>query len=65
MERCSERSFALIDGNDSLAQGVAFILAFEESQKIELPEDISLDFFDVLERNTKKHDETLRGLVDR
>ncbi|GAB3797448.1 AbrB/MazE/SpoVT family DNA-binding domain-containing protein [Virgibacillus kimchii] len=36
-----------------------------KKEEIELPEGISPDFFKVLERNTKKHKETIDELVNR
>ncbi|WP_240377279.1 AbrB/MazE/SpoVT family DNA-binding domain-containing protein [Bacillus piscicola] len=40
-------------------------ISFKKSRKVDLPDGISSDFFEVLERNTQKHDETLKGLIDR
>lgn len=40
-------------------------ISLQKSHKVTLPEGISPDFFDVLEETTKKHDEALKGLVDR
>lgn len=36
-----------------------------KNQSVQLPKGLSADFFDVLERNTQKHEETIRELVDR
>lgn len=40
-------------------------ISLQKSRMVTLPEGISSDFFDVLEETTKKHDEALKGLVDR
>ncbi|MFZ4451436.1 AbrB/MazE/SpoVT family DNA-binding domain-containing protein [Salibacterium aidingense] len=40
-------------------------IVIQKSRKVNLPEGISSDFFDVLERNAKKHDETIKELKDR
>ncbi|GGB62228.1 AbrB/MazE/SpoVT family DNA-binding domain-containing protein [Virgibacillus dakarensis] len=40
-------------------------ITMRKKEEFKLPEGISPDFFEVLERNTKKHDETIRELVDR
>lgn len=40
-------------------------IVIRKSRKVQLPKGISPDFFDVLERNVNKHEETIKGLVDR
>lgn len=40
-------------------------IVMNKREDITLPEGISPDFFDVLEKNTRKHNETLKRLVDR
>ncbi|WP_449354295.1 AbrB/MazE/SpoVT family DNA-binding domain-containing protein [Virgibacillus natechei] len=40
-------------------------IVLKKGKQVELPEGISEDFFDVLERNTDKHKETINELVDR
>ncbi|MFC0165243.1 AbrB/MazE/SpoVT family DNA-binding domain-containing protein [Bacillus capparidis] len=40
-------------------------IILRKSRKIELPNGISPDFFDVLEETMKEHGEALKGLVDR
>ncbi|MBY7142778.1 AbrB/MazE/SpoVT family DNA-binding domain-containing protein [Virgibacillus sp. NKC19-3] len=40
-------------------------IVLKKGKQVELPEGISEDFFDVLERNTGKHKETINELVDR
>jgi putative addiction module antidote len=40
-------------------------IVLRKKEEIKLPEGISSDFFEVLERNTLKHDKTIRELVDR
>lgn len=40
-------------------------ISLQKSCKVTLPEGISPDFFDVLKEITEKHDEALKGLVDR
>lgn len=40
-------------------------IVLQKKEEVTLPKGISADFFDVLERNTKKHEETLQELVDR
>lgn len=40
-------------------------ITLHKKDEIELPEGMSPDFFKVLERNTKKHKETIEELVDR
>lgn len=40
-------------------------IVIRKKEEITLPEGISKDFFDVLERNTEKHKETIEKLVDR
>jgi len=40
-------------------------ISFKKNRKVDLPDGISPDFFEALERNTQKHDETLKGLIDR
>ncbi|MEN2768901.1 AbrB/MazE/SpoVT family DNA-binding domain-containing protein [Ornithinibacillus xuwenensis] len=40
-------------------------IILRKKEEIKLPNGISTDFFEVLERNTNKHEETIRELVDR
>lgn len=40
-------------------------ISIRKSRKVELPEGISPDFFEVLEETINEHDEALKGLVDR
>ncbi|MBP1970544.1 putative addiction module antidote [Virgibacillus natechei] len=40
-------------------------IVLKKGKQVELPEGISEDFFDVLERNTNKHEKTINELVDR
>lgn len=40
-------------------------IILHKKEETALPEGISSDFFKVLERNTKKHKETIEELVDR
>lgn len=40
-------------------------IVLHKKEDIKLPEGISPDFFEVLERNTRKHKETIQDLVDR
>ena len=40
-------------------------IKLHKKEDVELPEGISADFFKILERNTKKHKETIEELVDR
>ncbi|QKY68981.1 AbrB/MazE/SpoVT family DNA-binding domain-containing protein [Lentibacillus sp. CBA3610] len=40
-------------------------IVLKKSQQVQLPEGVSDDFFEVLERNTKKHEKTIQELVDR
>lgn len=40
-------------------------IILRKSRKIELPEGISPDFFDLLEETYQEYEETLKGLVDR
>ncbi len=40
-------------------------IVLSKKEEIKLPKGISADFFEVLERNTNKHEETIRDLVDR
>ncbi|RYG72180.1 AbrB/MazE/SpoVT family DNA-binding domain-containing protein [Lentibacillus lipolyticus] len=40
-------------------------IVLRKKEDIKLPEDISADFFEVLERNIEKHEKTVRDLVDR
>ncbi|UJL47347.1 AbrB/MazE/SpoVT family DNA-binding domain-containing protein [Virgibacillus sp. NKC19-16] len=40
-------------------------IVLKKGKQVELPEGISEDFFEVLERNTDKHKETINELVDR
>ncbi|MFD1067753.1 AbrB/MazE/SpoVT family DNA-binding domain-containing protein [Oceanobacillus locisalsi] len=40
-------------------------ISFKKSRSIELPDGISADFFETLESNVKKHEETVKGLIER
>lgn len=40
-------------------------ISLQKSRKVNLPKGISTDFFEVLEETTKKHEEALKGLVNR
>ena len=40
-------------------------IMMEKREEIKLPEGLSADFFEVLERNTNKHEKTIQDLVDR
>jgi putative addiction module antidote len=40
-------------------------IVIRKSQKVQLPKGVSTDFFDVLDKNMKQYDETIKGLVDR
>ncbi|PAV29674.1 AbrB family transcriptional regulator [Virgibacillus profundi] len=40
-------------------------IVLSKKEEIRLPKGISADFFEVLERNTNKHKETIEELVDR
>lgn len=40
-------------------------IVLRKKKEIELPKGLSEDFFEVLERNTNKHEKTIRDLVDR
>ncbi|MBU5465387.1 AbrB/MazE/SpoVT family DNA-binding domain-containing protein [Virgibacillus sp. MSJ-26] len=37
----------------------------QKKKNMIIPKGLSPDFFEVLEKNTKKHEETLRDLIDR
>jgi len=40
-------------------------ISIQKSRRVTLPKRISPDFFDILEETTKKHEETIKGLVER
>ncbi|EPZ37930.1 MULTISPECIES: AbrB/MazE/SpoVT family DNA-binding domain-containing protein [Anoxybacillus] len=40
-------------------------IVIKKSNKVNLPEGISKDFFDVLNETLEEYDETIKGLVDR
>lgn len=40
-------------------------ISLQKSRKVSLPKGISSDFFEVLKETTAKHEEALKGLVDR
>lgn len=40
-------------------------IVVRKNKPVQLPKGISADFFDVLERNTQKHQKTIQELVDR
>jgi len=40
-------------------------IVIRKKRDVKLPEGLSTDFFEVLERNTNKHEKTIQELVDR
>jgi antitoxin MazE len=40
-------------------------ITLKKKEEIKLPKGLSPDFFEVLERNTNKHEKTIKDLVDR
>ena len=40
-------------------------IVMRKKREVKLPEGLSTDFFEVLERNTNKHEKTIQELVDR
>lgn len=40
-------------------------IVLRKKKDIKLPEGLSADFFEVLERNTNKHEKTVQDLIDR
>ncbi|QGG48336.1 AbrB/MazE/SpoVT family DNA-binding domain-containing protein [Heliorestis convoluta] len=40
-------------------------IVIRKSEKVQLPKGISSDFFDLLDKNMKEYDETLKKLVER
>ncbi|MUV38612.1 hypothetical protein JNUCC1_02466 [Lentibacillus sp. JNUCC-1] len=40
-------------------------IVLSKKKEVKLPEGLSEDFFEVLERNTQKHKSTIEDLVDR
>lgn len=40
-------------------------IVMRKKRDVKLPEGLSTDFFEVLERNTNKHEKTIQELVDR
>ena len=40
-------------------------IVLRKKKEVKLPEGLSADFFEVLERNTNKHEKTIQDLVDR
>ncbi|WP_407268460.1 AbrB/MazE/SpoVT family DNA-binding domain-containing protein [Radiobacillus sp. PE A8.2] len=40
-------------------------IVIQKKKDVKLPKGLSPDFFEVLERNTKKHEKTIKDLVDR
>ena len=40
-------------------------IVMRKKRDVKLPEGLSADFFEVLERNTNKHEKTIQELVDR
>ncbi|HET7627878.1 MAG TPA: AbrB/MazE/SpoVT family DNA-binding domain-containing protein [Bacillales bacterium] len=59
------REHGIEPGDYVNVKSVDGMISISKSRKVDLPEGISPDFFEVLERNTKKHHETFHGLKDR
>lgn len=40
-------------------------IVMRKKEEVKLPKGLSTDFFEVLERNTNKHEKTIKDLIDR
>ncbi|WP_332633601.1 AbrB/MazE/SpoVT family DNA-binding domain-containing protein [Halalkalibacter flavus] len=52
-------------GDDVFIEEQDGAIVIRKSQKVQLPKGVSDDFFDILDKNMKQYDETIKGLVDR
>lgn len=52
-------------GDSVIVEGKDGEISLRKSRKVELPEGISSDFFDVLEETVQEHGEAFKGLVNR
>lgn len=52
-------------GDDIQLEFVNGVIQISKSRKVSLPEGISEDFFDVLNKTISNYDQTIKGLVDR
>ncbi|MCM3760237.1 AbrB/MazE/SpoVT family DNA-binding domain-containing protein [Halalkalibacter oceani] len=52
-------------GDDVFIEEQDGAIVIRKSKKVQLPKGVSDDFFDILDKNMKQYDETIKGLVDR
>jgi antitoxin MazE len=59
------KRLGLSQGDDVFIEEQGDAIVIRKSQKVQLPKGVSNDFFDILDKNMKQYDETIKGLVDR
>lgn len=59
------KEYGIEPGDTVKLSGSKTGIEIHKSRTVELPEGISSDFFDVLQRNADEHEKTIKGLIDR
>ncbi len=59
------KRLGVVHGDDVFIEEQDGAIVIRKSQKVQLPKGVSDDFFDILDKNMKQYDETIKGLVDR